>query len=249
MHPGARNERFDTGWVSRATPSPLAVALQARPPVAVCRILLHKLRACVTQPVSPPSLITFYRFSAVPRAFDCCCFFFFLLPLTSSLGKSRNRYDYNFFSRKSARSILDLASGRRRIDRWCTRGFPRRSVGRAGGGWGGGGGTHWWSCGSRKIYITRNTGVTYKPRTGSGHSAPAQSRIQIGGTLNWVNVRIYRVTGISRKSYSPHLGSERRDSRLPTTAYLHEVFVSHVTFCSSFSTYFKDELAPRVHRG
>lgn len=78
----------------------------------------------------------------------------------------------------------------------------------------GGGGIRWWSSGSRKIYITRNTGVTYKPRTGSGHSAPAQSRIQIGGTLNWVNVRIYRVTGISRKSYSPHLGSQRRDSRL-----------------------------------
>lgn len=154
MHPGARNERFDTGWVSRATPSPLAVALQARPPVAVCRILLHKLRACVTQSVSPPSLITFYRFSAVPRAFDCC--FFFLLLLTSPLGKSRNRYDYNFFSRKSARSILDLASGRRRIDRWCTRGFPRRSVGRAGGGWGEGEG-HTGGAVAREKSISRET--------------------------------------------------------------------------------------------
>lgn len=246
MHPGARNERFDTGWVSRATPSPLAVALQARPPVAVCRILLHKLRACVTQPVSPPSLITFYRFSAVPRAFDCCCFFsFFLLRRrwgnleidTITIFSLGNRLDRFSIWRAGEEGSIDGA----RVD---SRGG--RSVARVGGG---GGGTHWWSCGSRKIYITRNTGVTYKPRTGSGHSAPAQSRIQIGGTLNWVNVRIYRVTGISRKSYSPHLGSERRDSRLPTTAYLHEVFVSHVTFCSSFSTYFKDELAPRVHRG
>lgn len=125
--------------------------------------------------------------------------------------------------------------------------IPRRSVGRAGGGEEGVGGAHWWSSGSRKIYITRNTGVTYKPRTGSGHSAPAQSRIQIGGTLNWVNVRIYRVTGISRKSYSPHLGSQRRDSRLLQRPVTRGIRISHVTFCSSFSTYFKGELT-RIHR-
>ena len=50
---------------------------------------------------------------------------------------------------------------------------------------------------AREKSISRETGVTYKPRTGSGHSAPAQSRIQIGGILNWVNVRIYRAAGIS----------------------------------------------------
>lgn len=122
--------------VSRATPSPLAVALQARPPVAVCRILLHKLRACVTQPVST-SLITFYRFSAVPpaRRDSILVFFFFLFFLRRRWGNFEID-TVNFFSRKSARSILDLASGRRRIDRWCTRGFRGgRSVARV-GGWG-----------------------------------------------------------------------------------------------------------------
>lgn len=44
---------------------------------------------------------------------------------------------------------------------------------------------------AREKSISRETGLTYKPHTGSGHSAPAQSRIQIGGILNWVNVRIY----------------------------------------------------------
>lgn len=119
--------------VSRATPSPLAVALQARPLVAVCRILLHKLRACVTQPVST-SLITFYRFSAVPpaRRDSILVFFFFLCRRWGNFEIDTA----NFFSRKSARSILDLASGRRRIDRWCTRGFRGgRSVARV-GGWG-----------------------------------------------------------------------------------------------------------------
>ena len=57
---------------------------------------------------------------------------------------------------------------------------------------------------AREKSISRETGVTYKPRTGSGHSAPAHSRIQIGGILNWVNVRIYRVAGISlSKKFAP----------------------------------------------
>lgn len=124
--------------VSRATPSLLAVALQARPPVAVCRILLHKLRACVTQPVST-SLITFYRFSALldarHDALDYCYYFFFLLITLNN--SSKNRGYLNFF----LSTLEEIGSIDPRFGEWTKRNrsmvhawIPRRSVGRAGGG-------------------------------------------------------------------------------------------------------------------
>lgn len=88
---------------------------------------------------------------------------------------------------------------------------------------------------AREKSISRETGLTYKPHTGSGHSAPAQSRIQIGGILNWVNVRIYyRVTGISRKRSSLRLGS-----RMPR---LHPVGLAIGIATSDMATFFVQRL-------